>query len=449
MRTGLDRCRLAAPLRLRRFVVLLFVLASGVAPLGQQAGSGGRNSPEQRDKPYVILVSLDGFKAEYLDRFRLPNLRRVMQRGTRARAMIPVFPALTFPNHYSLVTGLHPGRHGIVSNRFFDPERKDTYAYTDIKKVTDGTWYRGEPIWVTAEKQGMVSACFFWPGSEAAIQNIRPSIWNRYDGKVSNAARVKTVLDWLRLPAERRPHVITLYFSELDTVSHDNPLESPLIETAAQSLDRSVGQLLDGIEGLPIRDRIHLLLTSDHGMVNTSPEQTIRLESLLEAGQLAELEASYGGPVASLHVREAATRATQIRDRINATLARGTAYLRSELEERFQYRDDPRGGDIVIVMDDGWSLSTPRPRETATNSPAKPPAPQPVRPPRWGMHGSDNGFPSMRALFLIMGPGIQQGAIVPEVQNVDVYPLMAELLEITPAADIDGRPGVIKTLISR
>lgn len=394
-------------------------------------------------------MSLDGFKAEYLDRFTLPNLRRMMQRGTRARAMVPVFPALTFPNHYSLVTGLHPGRHGIVSNRFYDPARKETYVYTDINEVTDGSWYRGEPIWVTAEKQGMVSACFFWPGSEAAIQNIRPTIWNRYDGRISNAARVNTVLDWLRLPIERRPHLITLYFSELDSVSHTHPLESPEIEKAAQSLDMAVGRLLDGIVALPIRDRIHVLITSDHGMVNTSPKQTIALESLLDGADLVNIEEAFGGPVANLHIRGGdADRARQIRDRINARLARGTAYLRTELDERFHYRDDPRAGDIVIVMDDAWSLSTPRRRPRETESTAKPAPAGPSRE-RWGQHGSDNTFPSMRAVFLIMGPGISRGAIVPEVDNVDVYPLMAELLGITPASDIDGRPGHIKGLISK
>src|SRR5690606_33458188 len=178
---------------IRRIRLLFILLTCGVAAATlaatQSTGSGGTNRPEHRDKPYVILVALDGFKAEYLDRFELPQLRRVMQRGARAKAMVPVFPTLTFPNHYSLVTGLHPGRHGIVNNRFYDPELKRAYAYTDPKAVVDPIWYRGEPIWVSAEKQGMVSACFFWPGSEAPVQGVRPTIWNKYDGAIPNEAR--------------------------------------------------------------------------------------------------------------------------------------------------------------------------------------------------------------------------------------------------------------------
>ena len=223
------------------FALLLLASFAGCAPARQQpaaapasarplTGSGGVNAPEQRDKPYLILISLDGFKSEYIDRFDLPHLRRLAGRGARAKAMVPVFPSLTFPNHYSLVTGLDPQRHGIVSNRFYDPARKDTYVYTDARTVSDGSWYGGEPIWVTAESQGMVAACYFWPGSEAAIKGIRPTTFNKYTSGVTNEARIQTVLAWLQEPVERRPHMITLYFSGLDEASHDNPLESPDLE---------------------------------------------------------------------------------------------------------------------------------------------------------------------------------------------------------------------------
>ena len=425
----------------RRCIAWLLVLWS-VSAAALQTGSGGTNSPEQRDKPYVVLVSLDGFKAEYLDRMAVPNLRRVMQRGARAKAMVPVFPSFTFPNHYSLVTGLHPGRHGIVNNRFYDPVLKEAYAYTDPEQIIDGRWYRGEPIWVTAEKQGMVSACFFWPGSEAAIQGIQATLWSKYDGKIPNAERVKTVLGWLQLPADRRPHVITLYFSDVDSATHDGPLDAPAVAEAVRRVDASVGQLLDGLDTLPIRDRVYVLITSDHGMVNTSGEQSIRLDSLLDASQLAEIDMSYGGPVASLHVKGGAPRARGLVEAINSKLARGTAYLRSELPERFHYHADPRAGDIVIVMDESWMVSVPRPRSSESSS---------RRPPeeRYGQHGWDNAFPSMRASFLILGPGIREGVLIDEVQNVDVYPLMTELLGLRPAGDLDGRAGAIRSLIMK
>lgn len=429
---------------IRRIRLLFILLTCGVAAATlaatQSTGSGGTNRPEHRDKPYVILVSLDGFKAEYLDRFELPQLRRVMQRGARAKAMVPVFPTLTFPNHYSLVTGLHPGRHGIVNNRFYDPELKRAYAYTDPKAVVDPIWYRGEPIWVSAEKQGMVSACFFWPGSEAPVQGVRPTIWNKYDGAIPNEARVATVLEWLQLPEERRPHIITLYFSELDSASHDTHLEDDQIEQAARSLDGAIGQLMDGVDALPIRDRVYLVITSDHGMANTSAAQTVRLDSILDPADYADIVASFGGPVASLHVKGGLSRARKLVERINAKLARGRAYLRTEMPDRFQYHRDPRAGDIVVVMDASWVMVTSRPSSSAGKD---------ERGEHWGQHGWDNTFPSMRAAFLVMGPGIRPGALVGEVNNVDVYPFLTELLGIQPAPDIDGRAGVISSLVRR
>lgn len=425
-----------------------------VATLGAQGGSGGINTSEHRGKPYVILVSLDGFKPEYLDRFELPAIRGVAQRGVRAKRMQPVFPSLTFPNHYSLVTGLHPARHGIVSNRFYDPSRKETYVYTDNAKVTDGTWYGGEPIWVTAERQGMVAACYFWPGSEAPIKGVRPTIYNQYSGGVTHDERVKTVLDWLRLPAERRPHMITLYFSDLDSASHGGPLDAPAVAAAARTLDATIAQLVAGIDALPIRDQVYLILTSDHGMVETSPKQAVQLQALLDPADLQDIVESFAGPVANIHVRGGTARARRLRDKISQRLEHGKAYLREELPERFHHRSNPRSGDIVVVMDESWTMSVPRgtaaeaPRAITSGQTAKPRPPRAERE-RWGAHGWDPELPSMQALFVAAGPGIRPGTVVDEVHNIDVYSWMAELLGLAPAADIDGRPGRIRALLGR
>jgi predicted AlkP superfamily pyrophosphatase or phosphodiesterase len=340
--------------------------------------------------------------------------------------MRPVFPSMTFPNHYSLVTGLTAERHGIVGNSFFDPERKTTYSFRD-QSVTDGSWYGGQPIWVTAETQGMVAACYFWPGSEAAIQGVRPTIWNKYDAKIPAATRIQTILDWLRLPPERAPHVITLYFNELDSVSHQNPLDSPAIARAAESLDRSLGTLLDGIETLSIKDRVYLLLTSDHGMVDTSRSRTIMLTSLIDP---ASVVVGFTGPVASLHVDGGLEEAVRVRDRINARLEHGRAYLRADIPEQYRYRTSPRVGDVLIVMEESWTVVGTVPPMALIRE-------------RWGMHGWDPALHSMHALFAVAGPGIQGGVTIPVVDNIDVYPLMTELLGLRAATDIDGRPGRI------
>jgi predicted AlkP superfamily pyrophosphatase or phosphodiesterase len=436
---------MSVPARSRRVtagLIVPIVIACGVslvperqapAPAPALQASGGINRPDHLGKPTLVLVSFDGFRADYLDRLNLPNFRRLMARGVRARAMRPVFPAITFPNHYSLVTGLYPGHHGIVENGFFDPVRNAAYSFRNEATVADGSWYGGEPIWVTAERQGMVSACYFWPGSEAAIKGVRPTIWNKYDGNVANGDRVATVLGWLRLPAGQRPHLITLYFSDIDSVSHRVPIQGGDVARAVTSLDATLGTLLDGIDALPDHDRVILLLTSDHGMTNTSAAQTVQLSSLVDT---SNIRPSFSGPVTGLHVAGDADAVRRVRDRLNAGLKHGRAWLRQDLPERYHFRDARRAGNVVVVMDEGWTMATSLvavSRGLIQNA--------------WGEHGWAPDVESMRAMFVIAGTGIRKGATIPEVENVDVYPLMTELLGLQPASGIDGRAGRISALI--
>jgi predicted AlkP superfamily pyrophosphatase or phosphodiesterase len=404
-------------------------VAQPAAPLS--AGSGGINRPEHLAKPSLVLVSFDGFRADYLDRLALPNFRRMIARGVRAQALRPVFPAITFPNHYSLVTGLYPGHHGIVENSFFDPVRNATYSFRDQSTVTDGTWYGGEPIWVTGESQGMVTACFFWPGSEAAIKGVRPTYSNKYDGSVSNAARVAKVLEWLRLPEASRPHLITLYFSDIDSASHRGPVEGHGVEKAVEAMDAALGSLLDGIDALPTREQVILLVTSDHGMANTSAAQIVQLSSLVNT---SNIRPGFDGPVAGLHVSGGPDSARRVRDQLNGKLTNGRAYLRQDLPQRYHLRETARAGDVIVVMNEGWILATSIINRGLIQN-------------TWGAHGWDPDVASMRAIFLIMGPGIRKGVTIPEVENVDVYPLMTELLGLKPAAGIDGTAGRISALI--
>ena len=405
-------------------------------------GSGGVNRPEHRATPHIVLVSLDGVRADYLDTRDVPNIRRVAQRGARAKAMSPVFPSVTFPNHYSLVTGLYPEHHGIPGNAFYDPARKETYALGNRKTVIDGTWYRGEPIWVTAEMQGMVAACFFWPGSEAAIRGVRPTLWKEFNARTPNDERVQTVLGWLGLPAEKRPHLVTLYFSDVDSASHAGTLNAPRVADALRRVDDAIGKLVAGIDALPIRQSVYLLITSDHGMAETTAKHQIRLDSLVDTG---EIEQVFGGPVASIHVKadhgstRSAALARRMRDQINGKLQHGRAYLRRDVPARHHFRNDPRIGDIVIIMDAAWSIVvSPRVVQAVTDV---------VRPDRWGAHGWDPAFPSMHAIFVAMGPHIRPGTTLPTVNNVDVYPLMTTLLGLRAPPTIDGNDTLTKALI--
>lgn len=398
-----------------------------------RTGSGGLNAPQHLEKPYVVLVGFDGLRWDYFDRFDPPHFRRVIQQGVRAEGLIPIFPSKTFPNHYSIVTGLYAERHGIVGNAFYDPARGETYALGDSKSVTDGSWYRGEPIWVTAETQGMIAACFFWPGSEAAISGVRPTLWRTYDSTIPNEERADTVIAWLERPVETRPHMITLYFSDVDGAAHDFGIETEETRDAVLRVDRALGRLLTGIESLPIRDRVYLVLVSDHGMTETSAAQTAMLGSLVETEGLVVPDS---GPVANIHVGAGEAAARTLRDTLNARLEHGRAYLRLEVPERLHYRRDRRIGDVVTIMEEHYMLQMPRPG-------ARP------RAGTFGMHGWDPAVESMHGIFVASGPGIPAGTTIPRFENVDIYPWLAHLLGLRPAQDVDGDPDRLRAAMRK
>lgn len=403
-------------------VALLLLAASAGAQ-----GTGGVNTPAQQNKPYVILISFDGMRPEYLRRIDLPNFARVMQRGVTAQGMIPTFPSKTFPNHFTIVTGLHAGNHGLVGNNFWDPSRNGLYRMSDTSTVRDPAWYRGEPVWTTAEKQGMVAASYFWPGSEAPIGGALPTITKVYDGRVPNFARVDSVLAWLALPERNRPHLVTTYFSTVDGAGHEHGPLSAQVDTAAWAVDSALGRLLDGVERLPIRDRIYLLLVSDHGMMETSPRWYAALDTLIDMTGVRMADA---GPNANLHVEGGAARARVLRDSLDRRMTHGRAYLRAEIPERLHYTD-PRVGDIVIMMDDYFQVGRAN------------------RPPRegGGAHGWEPTNPNMHAIFLAMGPRIPAGRTIPPFSSVEVYSYITEVLGLRPAARLDGRKGYLAALM--
>lgn len=387
-------------------------------------------APLTAQRPYVILISFDGMKPEYLHRIELPNFRRVMSKGVTAEGMIPTFPPKTFPNHYSIVTGMYAGRHGLVGNSFWDPQRNAGYRMADTLAVRDASWYRGEPIWTTAEKQGVIAASYYWPGSEAPIGGKKPTYTKVYDGRVPNAHRVDSVLHWLELPGDKRPHMITMYFSTTDGAGHDHGPLSPQVDTAAWAVDAALGRLLDGVGRLPLKDSVYFILVSDHGMSETSPRWHVALDTLVDTTGVRMVEP---GPNVNLHVRGGIARARVLRDSINRRMRHGRAYLRSEIPARFHYDADPRVGDLVVIMDEHFTIG------------------RAARAPREGTaaHGWDPAYPSMHAIFVASGPGIPAGKTIPAFENVDVYPYMAELLKLNPAKNIDGKRGRLAKLIGR
>ena len=387
------------------------------SPAQPAAGTGGINHPAAESRPHVVLVSFDGFHPGYLDRFDTPHFQRLAARGMHAAGLVSVFPSLTFPAHYSLATGLHPEAHGVVGNRFFDPARGAEFSYRRSDDAQDGSWWGGEPIWVTAETQGVVTAAFFFPGTEADIGGVRPSHWRPYDGRVPNRERIDQVLAWLALAPAERPHLITLYFSLVDSAGHRLGPDDPDMRRSVESADGLLGDLMAGIDALPHGESVALVVVSDHGMAAPDPDQAAVLPPVAE---LAGVRIVTAGPSLSLHVGDP-ERARALRDRLNARLVHARAYLREELPEHLHARGNPRLGDL-LVMPTGLGMV-----QLAADN--RPPA---------GMHGWDPTLPEMHGIFFAAGPGIAGGIALPTVNAVDVYPLVAHLLGLRPNPEVAG-----------
>ena len=391
--------------------------------------SGGTNAPRHLDAPHVVLVSFDGLGAALWGRHPAPNLERVAVAGARAERMIPVYPTKTFPTHYSIATGMYTENHGLVGNRFWAPDLSAAYALSDRAAVEDGRFYRGEPIWVTAERQGMVAASFFFVGSEAPVLGVRPTYWHPFEASVSHERRVDEVIAWLSMPAETRPHLITLYFEDVDAAWHYNGPDSPATAAAVARVDRSLGRLLDGIEALPHREEVYLVLVSDHGLLATPPSMVDELDMALFPGvRMAE-----SGPYASLFIEEGGPgRGPALRDSLAGLLPESDVWLRADVPERLHYSADPRIGDIVISAAPGRRVHQ---RGRVARDP-------------WS-HGWDNAVPEMGAIFVAWGPGIAPGQVVPPFEAIHVYPFVAHLLGLEPNPDADGRLEVLLPVLER
>lgn len=426
------RRRLRAPALVIPVLASCVILAAACAPQGTETDGPAdqpTNAQHHLDAPYVVMISFDGFRYDYQDRYATPALDRLAAEGARAERMIPVFPTKTFPNHYSLATGMYPENHGLVGNVFWAPDKNALYTTGNRDVVEDGSWYGGEPIWVTAEEQGMVSASYFWVGSEADVGGVRPSYWHRYDGSVPNEARVEAVLAWLALPAERRPHMITLYFSDTDEVGHRFGPDSPEMEETVAYLDEGLGRLLDGLDALPHGDQVYVVVVSDHGMLLAPAEENDPLDITVFPG----VRFITGGPYASVVVDEGdAGRAAQVRDSIRTMLPGGYGvYLRGEVPERFHYRANPRIGDIVIVAPAGRTVVEP----------------DRVQSQDYWTHGWDNALTEMGAVFVARGPGIAPGTTLEAFESIHVYPFLAHVLGLNANPGADGRLDVLSPLL--
>ncbi|RPE77244.1 ectonucleotide pyrophosphatase/phosphodiesterase [Vulcaniibacterium tengchongense] len=396
----------------------LSVCACSTSPPRPAAGTAPASETTNAARS-VLLVSLDGFRADYLDLGLTPNLARIAREGVRAQWMNPSYPSLTFPNHYSLVTGLRPDRHGIVHNSMEDAAL-GRFRLSDPAAVGDGRWWGGEPIWVGAEKAGLRTATHFWPGSEAEIQGRRPGRWRPFDGGIAPAARVDQVLAWLGEPPATRPRLVTLYFEQLDHAGHDHGPDSAQVRETLVELDAAIGRLYAGLARRGLLDRVDLVVVSDHGMAEVGPGRVVAVEDMVAPEDARVVSIGQVVGIAPRPGREAAAER-----KLLGAHGRYECWRKGELPARWHYGRHPRVPPIVCQMREGWDAL---PREAVAKRP-----PDAVR----GSHGYDPALPSMRALFIARGPSFRAGTELPAFDNVDVYPLLAHLLGIPPA-DNDG-----------
>jgi len=374
----------------------------------------------------LILVSIDGFRADYLDRGMSPNLSALAADGVRAERMIPAFPSITFPNHYTLVTGLYPDHHGIVNNTFEDPAIAGVFK---MASKEEAWWDEATPIWVTAERQGLATATMFWPGSDTAIHGVRPQHWELFNAAVPDDARVDRLLSWLDLPPAQRPRFLTLYFNLVDTSGHIFGPDSPQVGQAIGKTDQAIGRLLAGLKARGIA--ANLIIVADHGMAATAPERTLVLDDVIDT---AAVHVVFDDAVAGIDIPDTpAGRAA--RARLLAPHEHMTCWNKATIPARFHYGRNPRVPDVICAAEVGWLVET-RAGLAARHFPLN------------GEHGYDNQDPRMGALFIANGPAFRHGLVIKPFPNVDVYPLMTGMLGLKAEAN-DGDLTTLEPILTR
>lgn len=391
----------------------------------------------QEKEPIVILISLDGFRHDYVERFQPENLTKFINSGTAAEALIPSFPSKTFPNHYTIATGMLPEHHGLVDNSFYEPFKDQVYAMGNRDIVQDGYWYGGTPIWVLAENNGVKAVSYFFVGSEAPIQGIRPSEYFDYDGTVPNLVRISKVFEWLQLPDVDRPRLIALYFSDLDDIGHAyGPNNDEKLKKGITKLDHELGALFEGVKSFDLP--IHIVLVSDHGMADVKKENLINLEELTKG---VEARVVNDGALAHVHL---ANKRDQ-KKAIELIKSRNPHVEIDDLKDNLNYTDPTRYpqriGDFLIIPKLGYYLADNRGMMRYQNRAAQ------LKTDVFGEHGFSPKNSEMWGIFYASGPRIKSGYRIEPFQNIHIYPLICQLLGLPIPEDIDGRVEVLQPIV--
>jgi predicted AlkP superfamily pyrophosphatase or phosphodiesterase len=383
-------------------------------------------------EPTVILISLDGFRYDYLDKYKPQTLNKLAKKGVRAKWMIPSFPTKTFPNHYTVATGLYPEHHGIVENNIYDFET--VFTLNKREEVQNPRWWLGEPIWVTAEKQGKRAGAFFFPGTEAEIMGKRPTFWKEYDGKIPNETRVDQILRWLDLPQTKRPQIFTLYFSDTDDAGHGFSPDSEEVKKAVEKVDGNLKRLVEGLKKRKISKKVNLIIVSDHGMATVKPENSVVLDELFDFSETERI--LWTGEIVQIFPKENEENA--ILEKLES-IKNARCWRKFDIPARLHYQASPRIAPIVCSADEGWYLTSKERLEERKKRADYGKI--------WGAHGYDNQYQSMQATFIAHGAAFKKGKVVEPFENIEVYNLICNLLGLKPAkndGDFERVKGLLK-----
>ena len=373
------------------------------------------------EQEYVILVSFDGFRHDYVDRVETFYFDYVEKWGVKAKSLKPVFPSFTFPNHYAIATGCYSDKHKILGNEF--NTEMGRYSYKDKNSVQDARWYGAEPIWVTAEKNDIITATYFWVGSEAKIEGYYPTYYKNYESGINPYKKVDQAIEWLGYPISSRPRLVCLYFEEPDHAGHVFGPNSIEVANEIKSSDDILGYLLKSISKIDIFDKINVVIVSDHGMVDVSENKIINIDDFNLSGIL-----DGKGPVMSFKVD------SEIDFSINELNIPNVSIVPSKNNNNLNYHNSLY--DYLFIANEGWMMyKSEHIKQYNGKLPVK------------GMHGYHSDYMNMHAIFYAYGPRFKENYKIKTFELIHIYPLLCELLGINPNDNIDGDLKVLKSIL--
>lgn len=406
------------------FAFLLFCLIFSFQVFGQV-------KPIKDLKPTVVLISLDGFRYDYVEKFKPPMLTKLAKKGVRAKWLIPSFPTKTFPNHYTVATGLYPENHGIIENNIYDFDT--VFSLGNREEVQNPRWWLGEPIWVTAEKQGQRAGAFFFPGTEAEIAGKRPTFWKQYDGEIPNEERVNTVLSLFDLSVSERPTVFTMYFSDTDDAGHGFSPDSEELKQSVFKVDNDLKLLYEGLKQRKIEKKVNLIIVSDHGMAPVEVDDFVSLDDYFDFEDTERI--LWTGEIVQIFPKEGKEDAIM---KGLSSIKHAECWKKSEIPARLNYHKSPRIAPVICSAEEGWYMTSKERLERDKKREG------------WGRkrgaHGYDNKYQSMQATFIAHGAAFKKGKIVEPFENIQIYNLMCKILGLNPAKN-DGDFEKVKEML--